>query len=264
MGATNVTKVFTYWTHLEHRDARGLAYMANVSIDQHTPPIYFGGWEAVARALGHDAADKPENARRAAVRVIAALSKAGALVSSGQARPGVRAEYALALDPKVTFVPKGQGRNVTWEEVPRTTEPETAIVPRRETASVPPPETQNVAPPETVTVPTWDSYGPEPETAPDPPRKEPQEQHQEQLNEYGEKTTIKSAVNSPTRTQDDAQLIEIGIHSPSDEKRLQDRADAIRADTPTSIDAERVRQSRALMKMQAEYERNLALEGTAP
>lgn len=119
MGYHNVRKVFAYWVHLDHRETRALAYMANESRDADTPPIYFGGWEALAYALGANVQGSPESARKTAMRALGALSKAGAIVSSGQARAGVRANYAIALDPQITFRPVGKGRDVKWQEIPR-------------------------------------------------------------------------------------------------------------------------------------------------
>ncbi|QOD04881.1 hypothetical protein [Pseudarthrobacter sp. BIM B-2242] len=116
MGATNVAKVFTNWRHLSHREARALLFMANMALDADKPPVYFGGWSAMADALGlADAA----SAKRMTMQVFAALRAAGATVSSGQARMNVRAEYALALDPEFTYEPRGSGRNVSWVQVPR-------------------------------------------------------------------------------------------------------------------------------------------------
>ncbi len=116
MGAQNVAKVFANWRHLSHREARALLFMANMALDADKPPVYFGGWAAVAEALGlSDAA----SARRMTMQVFAALRAAGATVSSGQARINVRAEYALALEPEFTFEPKGSGRSVAWVKVPR-------------------------------------------------------------------------------------------------------------------------------------------------
>ncbi|RKO27651.1 hypothetical protein D7Z96_01640 [Pseudarthrobacter phenanthrenivorans] len=116
MGASNVTKVFTHWRHLSHREARALAFMANMALDADDPPVYFAGWSAVADALGlSDAA----SAKRMAMQTLAALRDAGAVVSSGQARMNVRAEYALALEHAFTFEPRGSGRGVTWVKIPR-------------------------------------------------------------------------------------------------------------------------------------------------
>lgn len=116
MGAQNVAKVFANWRHLKHREARALLFMANMALDADKPPVYFGGWEAVAAALGlSDAA----SARRMTMQVFAALRAAGATVSSGQARMNVRAEYALALEQEFTYEPNGAGRHVAWVQVPR-------------------------------------------------------------------------------------------------------------------------------------------------
>lgn len=119
MGASNVTKVSTHWRHLSHREARALAFMANMALDAGKPPVFFGGWEAVASALGLDCEGRRASAERASMQVFAALRDAGAIVSSGQARIRVRAEYAISLDPDFTFQPKGTGRNISWTQVPR-------------------------------------------------------------------------------------------------------------------------------------------------
>jgi hypothetical protein len=116
VGATNVAKVFANWRHLSHREARALLFMANMALDADKPPVYFGGWSALAEALGlSDAA----SAKRMTMQVFAALRAAGATVSSGQARMNVRAEYALALEPEFTYEPQGSGRGVGWVQVPR-------------------------------------------------------------------------------------------------------------------------------------------------
>lgn len=119
MGAQNVTKVFAHWRHLSHREARALAFMANMSLDADKPPVYFGGWEAVASALGLDCEGKRDNAKEQFRRTVSALVASGAVVSSGQARLRIRAEYALALDPEATFQPAGNGRDIEWTMVPR-------------------------------------------------------------------------------------------------------------------------------------------------
>ncbi|NMR29934.1 hypothetical protein [Crystallibacter degradans] len=235
MGASNVAKVFEHWNHLDHRNARGLAYMANVSMDGDTPPVYWGGWESLAKAVGQTTEDKPETARRTAVRVLSALCKAGALVSSGQARPGVRAEYAVTLDPDHTFKPAGKGKEISWSKVER--------APRRETPTVPPPETVSVPPPETPTVPTWDSYGPEPETARCTPRNNTQEQHKEQLEEQQIGTQASKSVDSPAADPDEAPLLdeEIPIDDPEE----------------LTLEENRARQAIRLVELQAEYEKNM-------
>jgi hypothetical protein len=55
MGAGNVKRVYAEWAHAlqQHRAALGLlAYMANTSRDGEEPPLYYGGRERLARALG--------------------------------------------------------------------------------------------------------------------------------------------------------------------------------------------------------------------
>lgn len=124
MGIRNVNKIFTYWLHLGHREVRLLTYMAAISLDQDEPPVYFGGWEAGAAALGLDPQAKRASAKESFRQVSASLAAAGAIVSSGHARTGSRAEYAVTLDPNVTFSPTvhqtNSGRPVIhWQDVAR-------------------------------------------------------------------------------------------------------------------------------------------------
>lgn len=121
MGAHNVSQVFTHWTsRLTAREALALSYMALVSLDSDSPAVYFGGWEALALAIGCDPASNPTSAAEQVRRVTSKLASAGAVVSSGRARAGVRAEYALALDPLRTWRPiPGTGRGTAWEPVTR-------------------------------------------------------------------------------------------------------------------------------------------------
>lgn len=120
MGASNVARVFTYWSSdLGNRDALALVFMANIAKDTDTPSVYWGGWRDLAAAVGADCEAKPESAKRTAMKILKALSSQGVIVSSGNARQGVRAEYALALDPKVTYRPTGDGRSVKWAPVDR-------------------------------------------------------------------------------------------------------------------------------------------------
>ncbi|WP_160664104.1 hypothetical protein [Pseudarthrobacter sp. ATCC 49987] len=143
MGATNVAKVFANWRHLSHREARALAFMANMALDADKPPVYFGGWVAVASALGLDCEAKRANAQEQFRRTIAGLATSGAVVSSGQAKLGVRAEYALALDPDMTYEPAGTGRSIKWVSLPRTESP-TQKVPHVHPPEGAPPSTQKV------------------------------------------------------------------------------------------------------------------------
>ncbi|WP_146009041.1 hypothetical protein [Zhihengliuella halotolerans] len=215
MGATNVAKVFTYWTHLEHREVRGLTYMANVAMDQHEPPVYFGGWEALATALGQDPRTSPTNAKRAAMRVVAALRNAGALVSSGAARTNVRAEYALTLDRDTTFEPHGvatsvNGRTTTaWKRVPRTAGRVTASDTQQGDSQRHPAKTVDVTQ-------QGDSWSPNRVTASDTPRRT-----EEQLQEYGEEKTIVEVPTSPTRTHASGATRPEQTATPDDETNLR-------------------------------------------
>ena len=155
MGGSNVTRVFTEWTHLGHREIRLLAYMAAVSLDQDKPPVYFGGWEAGAMALGLDCIKKASSSAEQYRRVVSQLKRSGAIVSDGKARYGNAAEYALTLDPLRTVRPNGTTmkertredgskywRRVTaWavvhREDPRSQASPTESVPRSPTESVP-------------------------------------------------------------------------------------------------------------------------------
>lgn len=169
MGATNVAQVYTHWTHLGHREARLLAYLALVSRDDGRPPVYFGGWADAARAIGLDPEGNPASARKNVRQAFRRLAQTGALVSSGTAHAGRRAEYALTLDPARSVVATGtargpHGREVTtWTTVDRTTgrpvdkdrriwERETGTVPRWETESVSQMGDRNGAQRETGTV----------------------------------------------------------------------------------------------------------------
>lgn len=254
MGATNVVRVFTHWPELKHRDKVGLLFMANMAKDADEPPVYWGGWEAIARALGLDLGDREDakaqaNASEQVRRVMASLAKAGVVVSSARARTHVRAEYALALDPRFTFKPSGVGRDVSWERIDRGANSTEKVgqVPTDKVPQLPPKR-----------CPTSHQKGGNSPTDKVPPRNT-----EEPLEEYGEEKTIGELVNSPTHAREETAFEEINLPANSEADRRQARADAIKADTPASIDAERVRQSQALMKMQAEYERNLALEGNA-
>ncbi|MEV8148741.1 hypothetical protein AB0O52_11440 [Arthrobacter sp. NPDC080073] len=160
MGAQNVAKVFANWRHLSHREARALAFMANMALDADKPPVYFGGWEAVANAIGLDTVSKRSSSKEVFRQTIAKLSLEGAIVSSYQARLGVRAEYALALEPKVTYAKadcgrSGSGRGVTWVAISREQSGD-AIGQKfleRPNETLPQVPQQNIAPPANETLP---------------------------------------------------------------------------------------------------------------
>lgn len=121
MGARLALTLYAEWSqHLTPGDMNAAVRMALTARDDGAPPLYYGGWEALAAALGYwkPGAD-PESVRRQTQRVITKLVRKGVITSSGQARPRVRAEYALNLDPLVRFEPLGEGKSVTWQPVPR-------------------------------------------------------------------------------------------------------------------------------------------------
>lgn len=123
MGAKNVITVYQNWANLPHREMRALAFMAVNGMDDAEPPVYFGGWEALAVALGADPFGNTESARKTATRAISGLLKAGAIVSTGRAGAGVRAEYAIILTPGELYTPCGKGREATWGKVEQLEKP---------------------------------------------------------------------------------------------------------------------------------------------
>lgn len=156
MGASNVAKVFAHWRHLSHREVRALTYMALIALDADKPPVYFGGWKAVAEALGLDTEGKRASSQEAFRQTIAKLATAGVVISSAEARLGVRAEYALALDPEQSYAKwdhgrAGSGRGVSWKPVPReATAAGPYVSPNGTLPHVP---QQNIAPPPNETLP---------------------------------------------------------------------------------------------------------------
>ncbi|WP_426735574.1 hypothetical protein [Glutamicibacter sp. 2E12] len=122
MGATNVAKVFVNWpaSGLTQRELLALVYMANISLDKDCPPVFFGDLQDMATAIGLSRGTaNPESVRASVMKILSGLRKAGAIVSSGQARTGIRANYALSLDLETTFEPVGKGRSVQWKPVKR-------------------------------------------------------------------------------------------------------------------------------------------------
>lgn len=72
-----------------------LIAMAVLAHDQAHPPVYFGGWDYLAGALGH--ADYGPTGKRAVARAVAELRKAGVIVPIGDASPGRNVSYELRL-----------------------------------------------------------------------------------------------------------------------------------------------------------------------
>ena len=194
MGASNVVAAYTYWrARLSHRDLHALVFMAVTALDSDRPPVYYGGWEAVAQALGLDLEGNRASAKRTTVKALTALTEAGAVTSSGTARAGVRAEYALNLVPGTTYVPSGRGRNVSWTARAATTwgtamDPQVGAVldAQRGTAMDPL---------------QGDRHGPKRGTAMDPPRRT-QEPRGGTREEPPEETPITSQPNPGTRVRE--------------------------------------------------------------
>jgi hypothetical protein len=107
MGAGTVKAVYALWGDLPDGAFRLLAYMANASLDEASPPRFYGGRESMAFALGWVVADAGtedpdaialrERAFKSVNRLVGVLRKAGAIVQTRVAAPGRNAEYALNL-----------------------------------------------------------------------------------------------------------------------------------------------------------------------
>lgn len=110
MGAGNVKAVYALWGDLPDGAFRLLTYMANGSLDEDSPPRFYGGRESMAFALGWVVADAGtgdpaaialrERAFKSVNRLVGVLRKAGAIVQTRAAAPGRNAEYALNLKTK--------------------------------------------------------------------------------------------------------------------------------------------------------------------
>jgi hypothetical protein len=106
MGYRNAQLAMTTWARLDHRAARCLLVMALTARDRpgpngEPPAVYWGGHDLLAKALGlcDWDQDPTESDLRVVRRVLAALVEAGAVKPLNRPRPGVRAEYQLALGP---------------------------------------------------------------------------------------------------------------------------------------------------------------------
>jgi hypothetical protein len=118
VGSENVAKVFSNWPGLRHRAKVGLLWMASLSMDKANPPVFFGDRGDLAWAIGAPIRNE-KAAQKAVQEVIKELRRDGAIVWSGQARAGVKASYALALDFEHTWHPIGAGRSIEWQKVSR-------------------------------------------------------------------------------------------------------------------------------------------------
>ncbi|CAM3632502.1 hypothetical protein E4A47_09845 [Micrococcus flavus] len=121
MGARLALTLYAEWSlHLTPLEMNAAVRMALTARDDGAPPLYYGGWEDIAEALGYRTPGaEHESVRRQTQRVVTKLGRKGLITSSGQARPRVRAEYALNVDPLHRFEPTGKGKAVTWTRVPR-------------------------------------------------------------------------------------------------------------------------------------------------
>jgi len=106
MGYRNAQAMANHWTHLDHRAARCLLVMALAARDRpgaHGEPagVFWGGHDLLAHLLGMADWDAEPSAAalREVRRVLAQLVEAGAVKPVNKPRPGVRAEYQLALGP---------------------------------------------------------------------------------------------------------------------------------------------------------------------
>lgn len=107
------------YPRLNHRSARVLARMALDAVDppgspSYPPSIYYGGWEALARALGRDVPSEAQaraidGARRSretsaklVQRVMVELIETGLVERIGKAHGGRSQHYRLNLSPTVT------------------------------------------------------------------------------------------------------------------------------------------------------------------
>lgn len=107
MGAGNVKLVYARWHDLPDLPFRLLAYMALVSMDEDAEPSYWGGWEALALAIGRlvpprsDANPEAVKVRRAALKAVATatnrLIEKRAIFVKVAAAPGRNATYGLNL-----------------------------------------------------------------------------------------------------------------------------------------------------------------------
>lgn len=141
MGYQNVGMVYTFFSKsgLSHRELLALGYLALVADDRSNPPVYFGGWPAIADALGYNGnalhhlktpqTATAEELREAKAesekvrRVMQALRNHGAIVSSDDARTSIHADYALALVPGISWKPgvrytDERGRlRMSWQKI---------------------------------------------------------------------------------------------------------------------------------------------------
>ncbi|GAA2621980.1 hypothetical protein GCM10010411_67500 [Actinomadura fulvescens] len=107
MGVGNIKLVYNRWRPLPNTSFRVLTWMALRSMDSDDPPLFWGGWEELALALGRDlpprdatdpASTKERNKAYEAVKYAKkVLKRKGAITLVRDAGPGRPAAYALNL-----------------------------------------------------------------------------------------------------------------------------------------------------------------------
>lgn len=110
MGARLVAEVYERWSHLPHHAFRVLAYMALTALDGADEPLYYGGRERLAGALGvpmtdvdpHAAALAHRRAFKALDRAMRSLYVAGCVAQVGRPAPGRNSTYRLDLKAERT------------------------------------------------------------------------------------------------------------------------------------------------------------------
>ncbi|MGP7814333.1 hypothetical protein [Glutamicibacter soli] len=164
MGHRNLDLYYQYWADhptLGHVAQRMLAYICHRCSDDDVPPVYFQGWEYLAMAAGITRGSARINTVKASVRrALRELKEAGALVASEQAGPGVRENYALTLDPKLTFAPNGFGRDVSWDAADRDisiSKGDTGGIPNGDTGGIPNGDTGGIPNGDTGGIPNGDT-----------------------------------------------------------------------------------------------------------
>ena len=125
MGKSSIARAYEDWAHLDHQPFRVLVYLALRSLDEEAPPIYYAGWEEIARAANlpwdpeEPYVDHLDEAERKAVldrrrrarkkyknrvgELLKTLEEAGTVIRSGDAKLGTAQVVALTLDPSVTY-----------------------------------------------------------------------------------------------------------------------------------------------------------------
>lgn len=97
MGARNIGLVYAKWPHLEEQPFRMLVFMALHSRDRDEAPLYWGGREALAVAIGRLGQERERTTIRVVARNVEELVRAGAITKVGRAHRGRNATYRLNL-----------------------------------------------------------------------------------------------------------------------------------------------------------------------